>query len=414
MNFRRALAIALLVVFVLGTFVFAKVTGGFFPWFVFAFVLVLAVYEIMTILVGLRSLNVTRKLSATRLSAGQKLQLHVTVERSGLWPVFWARVEDVLPHRWSVQAHGSERVLTPLWSQTMEYSYEISNLRRGLYHIGETRLSTGDLLGLVKMERSDARSDTVTVYPRVVPVRGWSGVQPEDLGLADATRRRSDESTTVFGVRDYVPGDRLSRIHWPATARRGALLAKEFEMYVSSELVFVPDLTMSSYRGMDGNVFELAMTTVASLMKTAYERHRPFGMWLVGDNVSRFPVGEDEALYLRCMEALASAEPTNRETFANILQRVAQEVPQGTLLVVISPALNRESILAAEEVHRSTPLQWFAPMAQNEMPGEARAWLQALTTMRVGAWPVRTAEQLGQLGRGGSLRASPIQSQPSG
>jgi len=399
----------LLVACVGGTFVFGQVQGGFFAWFLFAFVLVLSLYEMVTGVVGLRGVISTRKFSATRLSAGQMLQIHVDIERTGWWPLFWLRVQDELPPRFEFDVQGGERVLLPLWAKQLNYSYRISGLQRGVYRIGDTILETGDMLGILSLKRQYQRSDVVTVYPRVVPIRGWAGVQPEELGLHEATRRRSDESTTVLGVRDYVPGDRLSRIHWRATARRGTLLAKEFEMYVSSELVFVPDLSQETYRGLDGHVFELVMTTVASLIKFAYERRRKFGMLLVGGAPRRLAAGMDEALFLHCMEELAMASPDAPQRFPEILQRAAQEAPMGSMLVVVSPHLTRAATVAAEQIRHRTQVEWFAPLAQNELTQEQRVSLQALHSMRIPSYAIRTAEQLSTLKRGGSPRASNLQ-----
>ena len=44
------------------------------------------------------------------------------------------------------------------------------------------------------------------------------------------------------GVRDYVPGDPVRRVHWPTTARRGDLVVKEVEEPGAPRLVVVLDL----------------------------------------------------------------------------------------------------------------------------------------------------------------------------
>ncbi|MCL6454136.1 MAG: DUF58 domain-containing protein [Alicyclobacillus sp.] len=405
-TWRKLLAGAFGMLCLAATFVFAKVQGGFFAWFLFAFVGVLFAYEVVTAAVGLRGVTVERRLSAKRLSAGQTLQIDVELSVSGAWPRFWLRVRDALPPRFAVQVQGSERVLLPVWARRLGFRYRIENLPRGIYRIGDSTLETGDLLGILQLRRTDHRSDLVTVYPRVVPVRGWSGQLPEELGLREATRRRSDESTTVLGVRDYVPGDRLSRVHWKASARRGTLLAKDFEMHVSSELMFVPDLSRDSYRGFDGRMFELAMTIVASLMKYAFERRRRFGLLMAALHPVHVPPGGDETLLVRCMEELAMASPEGRHSFPEVLQRAAQEVPLGTVLVVVSPLLAPMGVVAVEHVRRRNPVEWFAPLAQHEFTQDQQQALAALRSIRVPCYPVRQPEQLSQLARGGNLNAA--------
>jgi uncharacterized protein (DUF58 family) len=46
----------------------------------------------------------------------------------------------------------------------------------------------------------------------------------------------------VRGVRDYVPGDPVRRVHWPSTARRGDLVVKEVEEPGAPRLVVALDL----------------------------------------------------------------------------------------------------------------------------------------------------------------------------
>lgn len=47
----------------------------------------------------------------------------------------------------------------------------------------------------------------------------------------------------VRGAREYQPGDLVSRVHWPATARTGGkLMVREYESQISRSLVVVADL----------------------------------------------------------------------------------------------------------------------------------------------------------------------------
>jgi uncharacterized protein (DUF58 family) len=407
---RRAVALLLGAVCVAATYVFGKVEGGFFAWFLFYFTCTIAIYEWITMVIGLRFVSTERNISACRLSAGQTLTIQLTLQRRGLWPLFWVRVREALPGQWLLQVQGADTVLQPLWARELRWTYQVQWLQRGLYVIGDTIVETGDLLGLVRSERRDERRDEVMVYPRVVPVRGWMGYQPVELGLRQPTRRRAEESTNVLGVRDYVPGDRLSRIHWPASARRGTLQAKEFELHVSSEWMFIPDLASTSFGEQSPSLFELEMTVVASLMKHAYQLRRTFAATLHGKKLTKFPPGCDESLFLRCMEALALAEPNGSVDFPQTLVRVAQDTPMGTTLVVVSPRLDPDAAVAAEVVRRRTPVEWFVPVArkQGELSAEQRQGLAMLHAARVNVYLIGAPEQLATLKRGGGQRVTSV------
>lgn len=382
-------------------YIFAMVEGGFLPWFVFSFFVTLFVYEIITFLAGFRQTSTTRILSARRLTAGQTLEVEIAVERNGIWPMFWLRVTDELPTRWVLQTEGSDVVTQPLWRHRLHTRYKVVGVQRGIYRIGATRVETGDLLGIVRCQRRDERRDEVLVYPRVVPVRGWASNSPEELGLRQPTRRRTNESTNVIGVRDYVPGDRLSRIHWPASARKGMLQAKEFELHVSSEILFVPDLSASSFKSTVSAAFELEMSIVASLLKQTYEMRRMFAATFHGSRLTQFSAGADEALFLRCMDELAVAVPDGHTEFPKSLVRIAQEASTGTTLVVVSPRLDREAAVAAEMVRRRSPVEWFVPMDHAALTDSERQGLKMLQAARVNVYLIGGIDQLGNLRRGG-------------
>jgi len=398
--FRTTVSILIGTVLLILFFVFAKVEGGFLAWFLFYFYTIFAVYEFATWGIGLRKVKVERKVSTTRLSAGQSLDISITVTRSGPWPLFWLRIRDELPHRWTYQASSTERLLQPLWSKVSRYTYRVQELQRGIYRLGNTYVETGDVLGLIKRNSVQEASDEVLVYPKIIAVRNWSSSSPEESGLRQSTRRRTEESSNVLGVRAYVPGDRLSRIHWPASARRGSLQAKEFELHVTSELMFVPDLSQTS-SPIAGADFELEMTIAASLLKYAYDMRRIFAMTLYGRKLQTFPAGINQALFLRCMEALAGATPDGKVDFADALTRISQEVPMGSTLVVASPRLDKAAAVAASVARRRAQVEWFVPLTQNQLTETQRTGYLMLKNARVNVYFINDAEALGRLQRGG-------------
>lgn len=382
------------------SFVFARVEGGFLAWFVFDFSCVLGIYEMVELWFGGRGLVCTRQLSTTRLTAGQSLTVRLQVRRSAGWPLWWLRVEDDLPTAWLMLTRRP--VLQPLWATHFVLEYRLPGLLRGVYEIGATRLVSGDLLGLVERSRMQPGADTVWVFPQVVPVRGWSGYRPELLGLREPTGRRSEESSNVIGVRDYIPGDRLSRVHWPASARMGTLQAKEFELHVASELMIMADLSTHSFRTQPPALFELEMVVTASLLKHAYDLHRTFGLTLHGENLVQTPSGTGQALWMRGMEALALARPEGPVCFAQSLARLVQESTLGTTFVVVSPQLDVESAVAAEAARRRGPVEWFVPVMGTQLNSGQRQVLKLLEVSRVNVYLIANPSQLGNLKRGGA------------
>jgi uncharacterized protein (DUF58 family) len=124
--------------------------------------------------------------------------------------------------------------------------------------------STG-LCGLLGFARS-------WPFPLAAPVSvGPRPVVPEhciDLGArwGDGGHRPSPVGDVVRGVRDYVPGDRRSQVHWKASARTGRLVVKEVEEPVAPVLTLLLDL------GLGGPAGEEAAGRAAWYMNEALQR----------------------------------------------------------------------------------------------------------------------------------------------
>ncbi|GMA50334.1 hypothetical protein GCM10025857_16910 [Alicyclobacillus contaminans] len=385
-------------------FVFGEVQGGFFAWFLFYVLCCIAAYEAVVAFVGLRGVTIVRHVSAHRLSASQPLTVSVTIRQRGLWPLLWLRVENDLPAAWRMHMEPPGHILQPLWRREQVVTSRVDHVRRGVYRIGGTRLETGDMFGFQRTVRMVPYVDEVLVYPQTVPVHGWTGHQAEHMGHRQSSHRRTDESSSVMGVRDYVPGDRLSRIHWPASARRGKLQAKEFELHTASEWLFIPDLAEDSYIDLDGTeAFELAMSVTASLIRHAYEQRRMFSLMMHGASLTALAPGCNEALLLRCLEALAMAANHGPADFPQTLVRLVQEIPPGTTLVVVSPRVDMAAAAAVAKVRRRGPVEWFAvqPRPRAAIPP---AWVEGMARLQAAGARVRPIESVGtlsQLQRGG-------------
>ncbi len=60
-------------------------------------------------------------------------------------------------------------------------------------------------------------------------------------------RRTLEVSPHAAGVREYAPGDPLSRIHWKSTARRDHIMVKEFEQDPQADVWILLDAHRHSH-----------------------------------------------------------------------------------------------------------------------------------------------------------------------
>ncbi|HEV3231770.1 MAG TPA: DUF58 domain-containing protein, partial [Candidatus Dormibacteraeota bacterium] len=93
--------------------------------------------------------------------------------------------------------------------------------RRGLYRIALLDLRSGWPLGLLQATRRVALEADLLVLPRY-----WlpPGERPADRTEGGEAARRRGLGEDFVGLREYQPSDPQRRIHWPTSARTGALM----------------------------------------------------------------------------------------------------------------------------------------------------------------------------------------------
>ena len=119
----------------------------------------------------------------------------------------------------------------------------ITHHQRGLFTHAVVTLAHSAPLGLVSAVRvvPIALAQPAVVAPNPSEVPGFRLPRPTaDYEATDA--RVSNMADLVRGARPYVPGDSMRHVHWPATARSGGLMVREWESLHSPNVVVVADL----------------------------------------------------------------------------------------------------------------------------------------------------------------------------
>lgn len=170
---------------------------------------------------AVRGITVVRRAPA-RVTAGERFVVTLGLERRGR-----AR-GSVL----AIDAFAAPAAVVA-WSTPATLATVRDAARRGVYASAPVTLEAGGPLGVVRVRRTVDVQTPVVVHPRVFPVT-------LDAVTAAAPRPVSDEPA---GVRDYRPGDAVRHVHWRSTARRGALVIREFDDRAAGDVAvaaFVP------------------------------------------------------------------------------------------------------------------------------------------------------------------------------
>lgn len=159
--------------------------------------------------------------------AGEPVDLTITARRAGLG----VRLRPLSPPGgWAAVVGDGSTVV------------EVVPPRRGPITEAHVEVSSAAPFGLIwwRRRRTVALARPLEVAPRRAAAARYAPTGGFDGG--DAATPSGIGGDRARGLRDYVPGDPMRLVHWPATARRGQVIVKELEQPERPRLVVAVDL----------------------------------------------------------------------------------------------------------------------------------------------------------------------------
>jgi uncharacterized protein (DUF58 family) len=321
---------------------------------------------------ALRKVEVRRTARTLRAQVGHIFQERFEVQNSGALPRMWLEVRD----QSALPGSQGSRVLTMLRGrQERSYLARVRLVQRGVFPLGPTVLASGDLFGLFPVDRTVPPDGSLLVYPMMVQVRTFPS-PPGLLPGGEALRRRTPQVTpNAAGVREYVPGDSLNRIHWLSTARREQLMVKEFELdplakvwifldaarevqsalpYSLSALALDVLWHPSTQVTLPPSTEEYAVSVAASLAQYFMQRGREVGLVSCGRSQSPgvLPPDRGGRQLGKILEALALLRSEGDLPISALATAQAQHLPRGSTVILITPSVQEEVALAVDVLLR--------------------------------------------------------------
>ena len=160
------------------------------------------------------------------------------------------------------------------------------------------------------------------------------------LGLPGETRsHRIGAAGSFFGVRDAVPSDPPRRINWKASARAGRLLANEYELDRTGDVLLLLDARPTRLgRAVDEVLLGAARAAALGIAESFAREKARVGFAVFGEFVEAFPLASGRGHRLRLREAIRALRPS---AIAGPSERCAATLgrffPPGITTLLISP-----------------------------------------------------------------------------
>jgi len=221
-------------------------------------------------------------------------------------------------------------------------AFETRLLRRGVRHGARARLLSRFPLGLWEAEQELRDRVDMIVYPRPVPPRSLYDAQ--DAALLDAEEEEStrrDWSGDFHGIRPFQPGDRMKLIHWPATARAGRMMVRQFDRRLPEKYCVVfHSIRPGPDPGSAPDGFESALELLCGLLQHCRDQGIPLDLTLSSERWRTWPV-PNPALLEPVLECLAATRRAPERDAGPLLQALSTTEP-GARVFLISDVPVRE------------------------------------------------------------------------
>ncbi len=319
---------------------------------------------------SLRGLKFSRKPRLTRAQVGQILEERFDIDNEGRLPRFWLAIRDESPLPGS---QGSRLFPIIEGKRGRTYLARTRLTQRGIFSLGPTTLETGDPFGLFPVSRTFTTEESILVYPLMVEISKF----PNPAGIlpgGEALRRRTAQITpNAAGIREYEPGDPLSRIHWISTARRDRLMSKEFELDPQAEVwIFLDadrtgqasiqswikqkpsgDLWRSKYEyTLPPSTEEYAVSIAASLARYFLRLGRSVGFASAGQALTVIPPDRGGRQLGKILESLAVLRAEGELPLWGLVELQAQHILRGSSVILITHSVQDEIPLTADYLTR--------------------------------------------------------------
>ncbi len=379
------------------SFFFLMFQGGKLAFMVFAIVSALCVYLGLGKWSGVQKAEGRRTLlnaahDAT-VDAGTQVKVKIDVHIPGFWPIPYVTIKDRLVPR-SGRELLFEASLVPDWRRRGEVEYTTPPLRRGFYQFGTTECATEDIFGMFQHSGTMALPGSFRVLPMTVPIKEWRQFHQMLKGNHhhSTTTRALRETTQINGVREYIYGDRISRIHWNATAKTGTWKSKEFERESLPKTIVMLDRQEQSYRSKER--FELAVSVVASLIDYGANEELAIGLLSVGKDAVYIEPKRGAAYRDRIVNHLIDVEADGRYALPDVLKDYSRQFVQGSFFVVVSPQRSETMMQALNWLNQRQINPCHLWISSGYTPVEREDWLRQLRMKGYLGYSVMTLDEL--------------------
>jgi uncharacterized protein (DUF58 family) len=219
----------------------------------------------------------------------------------------------------------------------------------GAYRVGSVVLRANDRFGLLVFEQTLDLRRPLKVYPRGEAVRRLLRPLETQVFSGNQPPRSRGEGIEFADLRPFVPGDRVRRVNWRATARRGEPWVNETHPERNTDVVIFLD-TFAEARSGGTSTLDLAVEAAGSLAAHYIREKDRVGLVAFGGVLNWLTVSSGVTQLYRVLDSLLDAEIFLSYAWKNIDILPVRTLPPHALVLALTPLLDERSVRALADL----------------------------------------------------------------
>jgi uncharacterized protein (DUF58 family) len=214
--------------------------------------------------------------------------------------------------------------------------------RWGALAIGGAVVRARDRLGLFVWETQVGETAVVRVYPRPEELHRLLPPLETQVFVGNQVSRAKGEGIEFADLRPFVPGDRVRRINWRASARSGSLLVNDHHPERNTDVILFLD-TFAEARRAGRGTLDLAVRAAASLAALYLRRKDRVGLVSFGGFLSWLVPRSGTVQLYKILDSLLQSDVVLTYAAKGVDVLPPRTLPPKALVLALSPLLDRRS-----------------------------------------------------------------------
>lgn len=324
-----------------------------------------------------KGIHITREF-AGRFAVGAETDVQIKLQNATTRPIT-LRIKDEYPPQ--MKLIGAREATVRVAAQTeAQLVYGLKPPKRGRFEFGQTAVRFLSRWSLAWCQTLVGEPTAVKVYPNMRRAREAELKALGARSLVSAHRKTSwrGEGREFESLREYVRGDELRHISWTATARRGKLTTRQYQIERDQTILIALDAGRLMTARIDQETkLDSAVHAALALMSAAARGGDNAGLMVFGRRIQKYlPPNRGREHMDAALEALHAVEPEMIEpSYARALEFVAANSKRRSLVVLLTDLVDEEGskeLLASLKLLRPRHLPLVVTIADRDLKAVVR------------------------------------------